>query len=370
MVRRENFSPTAGDFVDSTTGPRRLKKGTVPCLFTWNNSSLPAPRLNVWDRCPRPPTPELLLADMSEEEDIQPMEVTVTGHDYCVTPNTSMVVHELMRENENLRRKIEELQHQLEFLQLRSTFNIPPDPTRIFAFKQGLVISFYFRFASYKSFLAFWKLVEPAANSKFVRISSANAASANAASGITPHRAKKLLLIDELLLFLMYLSVGLPLRDLANSFFDSPDHHQQDYNIMDSLFVSTAGFHSPRGLFFVEIAYYLQSFGIAPHGPITFVSPLYAGSMSDKDIFKLSGITKCLSPEMAIMVDKGFLVDNLVVGKVYRPAFLVKNTQMAKEDVQRTQSIARLRVHVERCIRRIKENKLFEKVIPVHIWVY
>ncbi|CAM4712192.1 unnamed protein product [Leuciscus chuanchicus] len=68
---------------------------------------------------------------------------------------------------------------------------------------------------------------------------------------------------------------------------------------------------------------------------------------------------------MAIMVDKGYLVDNLVAGKVYRPAFLVKNTQMAKEDVQRTQSIARIRVHVERCIRRVNENKLFENVIPL-----
>lgn len=105
--------------------------------------------------------------------------------------------------------------------------------------------------------------------------------------------------------------------------------------------------------------------GIAPHGVITFVSPLYAGSMSGSEIFKLSGITKLLTPEMAIMVDKGFLVDNLCPGKVYRPAFLVKNTQMTKENVQHTQAIARLRVHVERCIRRVKENKLFEKVIPL-----
>lgn len=70
---------------------------------------------------------------------------------------------------------------------------------------------------------------------------------------------------------------------------------------------------------------------------------------------------------MAIMVDKGFLVDDLFPGKVYRPTFLVKNTQMAKEDVQHTQSIAHLRVHVESCIRRVKENKMFEKVIPLFI---
>ncbi|CAM4608451.1 unnamed protein product [Leuciscus chuanchicus] len=58
-------------------------------------------------QCPAksPETPELLPADMSEEEDsIQPMEVTVTDHNYCVTPNTSVVVYELTRENEKLKR--------------------------------------------------------------------------------------------------------------------------------------------------------------------------------------------------------------------------------------------------------------------------
>jgi hypothetical protein len=60
--------------------------------------------------------------------------------------------------------------------------------------------------------------------------------------------------------------------------------------------------------------------GIAPHGPITFVSALYAGYMSDREIFKQSDITKLLTAHMAIMVDKGFLVDTLVPCKVYRPA--------------------------------------------------
>lgn len=107
--------------------------------------------------------------------------------------------------------------------------------------------------------------------------------------------------------------------------------------------------------------------GMAPHGAITFVSNLYAGSISDREIFKLSGITRLLKPDMAIMVDKGFLIDDLVPCKVYRPAFLSKNTQMSRENVMQTQSIARLRVHVERCIRRVKENKLFDSEIPLSV---
>ncbi len=40
---------------------------------------------------------------------------------------------------------------------------------------------------------------------------------------------------------------------------------------------------------------------------------------------------------------------------------------MSEEDVLKTQSIARLRVHVERIIRRVKENKLFDTTIHLSI---
>ncbi|KAG7271320.1 hypothetical protein CRUP_014717, partial [Coryphaenoides rupestris] len=59
----------------------------------------------------------------------------------------------------------------------------------------------------------FWKLVEPAVNAKMVRITEAKAASAS--SSEFSQSTTKLPPIDELLLFLMHLSVGLPLRDLA-----------------------------------------------------------------------------------------------------------------------------------------------------------
>ena len=64
---------------------------------------------------------------------------------------------------------------------------------------------------------------------------------------------------------------------------------------------------------------------MAPHGAVTFVSGLYAGSKSDREIFKLSGIVKLLKPGMAIIVDNGFVVDNLVPCKVYRPSSATNN---------------------------------------------
>lgn len=86
-----------------------------------------------------------------------------------------------------------------------------------------------------------------------------------------------------------------------------------------------------------------------------------------REIFRLSGIANLLTPDMAIMVDKGFLVDNLVECKVYQLACPSINTHMSREDVRQTQSIARLRVHLVRGIRRVKENKLFDKHIPLSV---
>ena len=109
--------------------------------------------------------------------------------------------------------------------------------------------------------------------------------------------------------------------------------------------------------------------GIAPHGAVTFVSSLYGGSISDKEIFKQSGRAELLSENVAVMVDKGFQISDCCKCKVYRPPFLSEQKQMAAHQVKETQAIARLRVHVERVIRRIKENKFFECVIPIsHVY--
>ena len=55
--------------------------------------------------------------------------------------------------------------------------------------------------------------------------------------------------------------------------------------------------------------------GVSPHGAVTFVSALYSGSVSDKELFKQSGIIPLLDKDMAVMVDYGFTVDDLVLGK-------------------------------------------------------
>jgi hypothetical protein len=43
---------------------------------------------------------------------------------------------------------------------------------------------------------------------------------------------------------------------------------------------------------------------MTPHGAVTFVSELYAGSISEKELFKQSGLCGLLTENMAVMADK------------------------------------------------------------------
>ena len=110
--------------------------------------------------------------------------------------------------------------------------------------------------------------------------------------------------------------------------------------------------------------------GISPAGCVTFVSSLYAGSISDKSITQQSGIISLLEPGDSVMADKGFLINDMVAqrgAKLNIPPFLTKRDQFSKEEVEETQDIAKLRIHVERAIRRIKEYHIFDSALPVAI---
>jgi len=52
--------------------------------------------------------------------------------------------------------------------------------------------------------------------------------------------------------------------------------------------------------------------GIAPHGAITFVSSLYTGGISDKEITRCSGILDLLEEGDSVMADKGFDIEEVL----------------------------------------------------------
>lgn len=107
--------------------------------------------------------------------------------------------------------------------------------------------------------------------------------------------------------------------------------------------------------------------GVAPCGAMTFISQLYTGSISDKEITKKSGILDLLEPGDEVMADKGFTIEDMlssVGARLIIPPFK-RAKQFSKQDCEKTQAIARLRILVERVIRRVKENHIWDSVVPL-----
>ena len=110
--------------------------------------------------------------------------------------------------------------------------------------------------------------------------------------------------------------------------------------------------------------------GISPSGAITFISQLYDGSISDKDIVAKSGL---LDPRLwesgdSCMADRGFTIEDdlkKINVELNIPAFLSGRDQLTKAEVKESQSIASVRIHVERAIRRIKQFKQLRNEIPL-----
>lgn len=101
--------------------------------------------------------------------------------------------------------------------------------------------------------------------------------------------------------------------------------------------------------------------GIAPSGLITYVSPCYGGSASDRQIIERSEILQKFDYNDEIMVDKGLNVQDIFIShgvKVNMPAFFKKGNQIGPDTLRETRKIASKRVHVERVIGQLKTYKI------------
>ena len=110
--------------------------------------------------------------------------------------------------------------------------------------------------------------------------------------------------------------------------------------------------------------------GITPSGATAFVSELYPGSISDKEIVKRSGLLEVLQPGDEIMSDKGFLIQDELVSvgaTLVMPKFLKNRKQFTKEEAEHNKKAACLRVHVERCMERIKNWHILDRKIPISL---
>ncbi|XP_056313980.1 uncharacterized protein LOC130229290 [Danio aesculapii] len=388
----------------SLTGLRRLKQGSVPTVFTWCHEPKPRRTLKRNQGVCNAET-------LKEEEDVHFVPVQHTGepsntgfgvlqdHDYLETPPS--VEDQLNAAQAEIARLTEEnvkLRGQQFCLQ---RFQCDPK-----------MIMFYTGFKDYETLNALYLSLQPTAQS-LVRWSQMQRLSKTEQT-LTSFHAQDICLFDQFFLFLCRMRQGLLSADLAVRFNLSkatvsricitwanylyfmlgtlpvwPSREAVD-ELMPPCFKNTfpktrvvldcTEIHiqtaSSKVLNTVTYSHYkgtttLKSLmGISPFGSVSFVSNLYTGSISDKEITKESGILKLLEPGDELMADKGFLIRDLLADidvSLVTPTFLGPSGQLSKEEIAHTQEIARLRIHVERAIRRIKEYHIFDGVLPLSL---
>ena len=109
---------------------------------------------------------------------------------------------------------------------------------------------------------------------------------------------------------------------------------------------------------------------IAPNGAIMFVSDVYEGSISDKEIVRRSGFLDYLQPGDVVMADRGFNIEELLMPrkvKLIIPPFLGGRHTFTPQEEAKTKDIAKHRIHVERAIERMKKFRILQKTIPLNI---
>ena len=109
--------------------------------------------------------------------------------------------------------------------------------------------------------------------------------------------------------------------------------------------------------------------GISPSRAITFVSKLFPGSISDKELTRKRGLLDLLERGDSVMADRGFdIEDDLILQGVRLniPPFL-RGKQLDEDERVIIRQIASLRMHVERAMERIKNYHIFERTLPASL---
>ena len=115
---------------------------------------------------------------------------------------------------------------------------------------------------------------------------------------------------------------------------------------------------------------YKALIGISPSGLITFVSDLWGGNTSDRYITEHCGFLDLISEGDAVMADRGFTIRDLlllrkatlIIPPFTRKCTFGKGRKLTPKEIKKTKNIAKLRIHVERAIHRLKKFQLLSNM--------
>ena len=110
--------------------------------------------------------------------------------------------------------------------------------------------------------------------------------------------------------------------------------------------------------------------GVSPVGSISFISECWGGRVSDKELTQQSGFLRYLEPGDQVLGDRGFLIGEDVANcgaELIIPAFTKGKPQLSKREVEISRQISRVRIHVERVMRRLKEFAILRDMYPISL---
>lgn len=103
------------------------------------------------------------------------------------------------------------------------------------------------------------------------------------------------------------------------------------------------------------------------------MSKAFGGRTSDKTQTQQSGILNLLEPGDLVLADRGFLIEDdlaAVGASLAIPAFTKGRKQLSMKDVDTTRQLARVRIHVERVMERIKNFNILSTILPISILIH
>ena len=113
--------------------------------------------------------------------------------------------------------------------------------------------------------------------------------------------------------------------------------------------------------------------GISPSGFISFKSKVAGGRKSDSNMTIEAQLVDLLEDGDEVLADKGFPEIKAKIDEAGKkvllvmPPFLEKKSEFSKEETALTYSVAKVRIHVERIMQRLRTYKILQ-FIPEHFF--